>query len=350
MPDISKIYTSDTHAQKEVDALLAAEGIRRDRNLDYTCGVYDDAYEHLIATGSCFKNSLRCFAVSDKHQGEGLLNSVLTHLIEVQHERGNAHFFLYTKCSSAKFFGDLGFHEIARVPDELVFMENRRSGFEDYLAALQAESPVPADGQRIAALVMNANPFTLGHQYLVEKAAAENDLVHLFIVSEDASLVPFAVRKKLVQAGTAHIPNLVYHESGPYIISSATFPSYFQKDEASVSEGHARLDIAIFQRIAAVLGITRRYVGDEPLSQVTSLYNQVMQKALPASGIECVIVPRKEQSGQVISASTVRQALQTGDFTRLSELVPPTTLEYFKSDEAAPILKIIAQADNVVHH
>lgn len=79
MPDISKIYTSDTHAQKEVDALLAAEGIRRDRNLDYTCGVYDDAYEHLIATGSCFKNTLRCFAVSDKHQGEGLLLEQRTH-------------------------------------------------------------------------------------------------------------------------------------------------------------------------------------------------------------------------------------------------------------------------------
>ena len=350
MPDISKIYSSDAHAQMEIDALLAAEGIRRDRNLDYSCGIYDEAYEHIIATGSCFKNTLRCFAVSDKHQGEGLLNSILTHLIEVQHERGNAHFFLYTKCSSAKFFADLGFHEIARVPDELVFMENRRNGFADYLAALKAESPAPADGQRIASLVMNANPFTLGHQYLVEKAAAENDLVHLFIVSEDASLVPFSVRKKLVLAGTAHIKNLVYHESGPYIISSATFPSYFQKDEMAVSSGHARLDITIFQRIAATLGITRRYVGDEPLSQVTNLYNQIMQKALPACGIECVILPRKEQNGQAISASVVRQALQTDDFARLAALVPSTTLEYFQSDEAAPIRRAIASAGNVIHH
>ena len=89
---------------------------------------------------------------------------------------------------------------------------------------------------------MNANPFTLGHQYLVETAAASCDLLHLFIVSEDSSLVPFSVRKKLVMEGTAHLSNICYHESGPYIISSATFPSYFQKDETAVIESHARLD------------------------------------------------------------------------------------------------------------
>jgi len=350
MPDISKIYPSDAHAQQQVDALLAAEGIRRDKNLDYTCGIYDEDYTQLIATGSCFKNTLRCFAVSHKHQGEGLLNSVITHLIELQHERGNSHFFLYTKTKSAKFFGDLGFYEIAAVPGELSFMENRRTGFQDYLAALTAESPRPQPGQRIAAIVMNANPFTLGHLFLIEKAAAENDLVHLFIVSEDASLVPFAVRRQLVYAGTAHLRNLVYHDSGPYIISSATFPSYFQKDEEAVSRGHALLDITIFRQIAKVLGITRRYVGDEPLSQVTNLYNQIMREELPAAGVECIVVPRKEQTGAAISASTVRQALQNGDLATLRTLVPPTTLEFFQSEAAAPVLAAIRSAGDVVHH
>ena len=101
-------------------------------------------------------------------------------------------------------------------------MENKRTCFSSYLNSLvkQKES-----APRIAALVMNANPFTLGHQYLVEKAASENDILHLFIVSEDASLVPFSVRKKLVMEGTAHLKNIRYHDSGPYIISNATFPS-----------------------------------------------------------------------------------------------------------------------------
>lgn len=164
------------------------------------------------------------------------MNSIVSHLIEFQFSRGNTHLFLYTKCNSAKFFGDLGFYEIARIDGQIVFMENRKTGFQNYLRTfakdtlpegLTAETPT----RKIAALVMNANPFTLGHQYLVEKAAAENDLLHLFIVSEDASLVPFKIRKQLVMKGTAHLKNICYHDSGPYIISNATFPSYFQKDE-----------------------------------------------------------------------------------------------------------------------
>lgn len=94
MPDyyISQIYPSDKRANDEVDALLISEGIRRDANLDYTCGMYDDEM-HIIATGSCFGNTLRCFAVSHEHQGEGLMNSIVSHLIEFQFSRGNTHLF-----------------------------------------------------------------------------------------------------------------------------------------------------------------------------------------------------------------------------------------------------------------
>jgi len=87
--------------------LLTAEGIRRDGNLDYTCGLFDDDYE-LIGTGSCFGNTLRCMAVSRDHQGEGLLAQIITHLMDVQFTRGNPHLFVYTKCDSEKFFKDLG--------------------------------------------------------------------------------------------------------------------------------------------------------------------------------------------------------------------------------------------------
>lgn len=329
-----------------VEGLLKQEGIQRDGNLDYTCAIYDEDY-NAIATGSCFGNTLRCFAVDSSHQGEGLLNQVISHLIEVQLERGNLHLFLYTKPESAKFFGDLGFHEIARVENKVVFMENRRTGFPNYLKALGRKK---AEGEKIAALVMNANPFTLGHQYLVEKAAAENDVLHLFIVSEDASLVPFAVRKKLVMEGTKHLKNIVYHDSGPYIISSATFPSYFLKDEANIIESHARLDLAVFQRIAAELGINRRYVGEEPHSQVTGIYNEVMKSELPKSGVECVIVPRKKSDDKVISASTVRQCIQRGDFDALAGLVPASTYQYFTSKEAKPVIDAIRKAGNVVHY
>ena len=343
---ITDIHPSDKRANAQLLDLLIKEGIRKDVNLDYTCGMYDEA-GNLIATGSCFGNTLRCMAVSREHQGEGLMNSIVSHLIEVQFSRGNTHLFLYTKCDSARFFETLGFCEIARIPGQLVFMENRRTGFSGYLQTLTEEK---VEAENIAALVMNANPFTLGHQYLVEKASAENNFLHLFIVSEDASLVPFSVRKKLVMEGTAHLSNIRYHDSGPYIISSATFPSYFQKDEQSVIEGHALLDLTIFTRIASVLGITRRYVGEEPASLVTGIYNQIMMEKLSKHGVECVVVPRKETDGSIISASCVRQALKDGNWSLLKRLVPETTFSYFQSSQAAPVIDRIRNCENVIHY
>ncbi|MGN0999613.1 MAG: [citrate (pro-3S)-lyase] ligase [Faecousia sp.] len=342
---ISQIYPSDRRSLSRIDALLQKEGITRDGNLDYICAMEDENGE-IIATGSCFGCTLRCFAVSSEHQGEGLLNEIISHLMEAQYARGNMHLFLYTKVGSAKFFGNLGFYEIARVDGTLVFMENRKSGFPNYLKALEKTKK---DGVS-AALVMNANPFTLGHQYLVETAAKNCDTLHLFVLSEDASLVPFAVRKRLVREGVAHIPNVVLHDSGPYIISSATFPSYFLKDEAAVIDGHARLDLAVFTKIAQALNVTARYVGEEPTSQVTGLYNQIMAQELPKAGIACHIIPRKESGGKAISASTVRVALQNGDWETLKTLVPPTTYAYFTAPEAAPVLERIRRAGNVVHY
>lgn len=344
--NISQVYPKDRRGNQLIDILLQEEVISRDRNLDYTCGMYDDDM-NIIATGSCFGNTLRCLAVSSKHQGEGLLNEIITHLMEVQCARGNTHLFLYTKCNTSRFFGDLGFYEIAGVDDQVVFMENRRTGFSDYLKTIAVDKiEVP----KAAAIVVNANPFTLGHLYLVEKAAAENDILHLFIVSEDASLVPFNIRKRLIKEGTAHLHNIRFHDSGPYIISSATFPSYFQKDEESVIKGHALLDLTIFKKIAESLGVNRRYVGEEPTSQVTNIYNQIMQEELPKAGVECIVVPRKESSCGAISASTVRKAIQNGDIEKLKELVPKTTLDYFLSEEAKPVIERIRNAENVIHY
>ena len=342
---ISKIYPSDKRSLNQIRALLEQEGITLDANLDYTCGMYDEDY-NIIATGSCFGPTLRCFAVSKQHQGEGLLNQIITHLMDVQFQRGNMHLFLYTKVDSAKFFGDLGFYEIARVDGTLVFMENRRDGFANYLKGLEKTR---TEGT-CAALVMNANPFTLGHQYLAETASAACDTLHIFVLSEDASLVPFAVRKRLVKAGVAHLPNVVLHDSGPYIISNATFPSYFLKNEDAVIHGHARLDLAVFTRIAKALNVTVRYVGEEPTSLVTGIYNGIMASSLPEAGIACRILPRKDAGGKTISASTVRRAIQQEDWETMKILVPQTTLDYFLSPASEPVRRAIAQAGNVIHY
>lgn len=343
---VTQINPSDRRSNMKINELLAAEGIRRDRNLDYTCAIFDDDM-NVIATGSCFGNTLRCLAISRAYQGEGIMNSIVTHLMEVQFARGNSHLFLYTKCDSAKFFASIGFYEIVRIDDRLVFMENRRTGFADYLAQLSKDALC---APKTAALVLNANPFTLGHQYLVEKACAENDVVHLFIVSEDASLVPFNVRKKLVIEGTRQFGNLRYHDSGSYMISTATFPSYFLKDEQAVIEGQALLDLSVFVSIAKALHINRRYVGEEPNSIVTGIYNDTMLRELPKHGITCLVIPRKTHNAAPISASTVRTAIKNQDFDTLKLLVPDTTYQYFCSEEAIPVIRKIQNEQNVVHY
>lgn len=372
--------------QAEVDALLEREGIHRDQHLDYTAAMLDEDY-HVIATGSLFGNTLRCMAVSSDHQGESLMNAIVSHLIEVQYSRGNYHLFLYTKCDSARFFGNLGFYEITRVPEEnIVFMENKRTGFHDYLTALQRETQQaettdrgeanageptaghqaevvmapggscaagPAalnQGERVGAIVMNANPFTLGHRYLVEQARAACGVLHLFMVSEDVSLVPFSVRKKLILEGTKDIPGIIYHEAGSYIISSATFPAYFQKGDNAVIRSQAGIDARIFTQIAAALGITDRFVGDEPTSVVTGIYNEILSTALPEAGVACHIIPRKEADGKAISASTVRSCIHDGRLEDIRGLVPETTYRYFTSPEAAPVIGRIQAAEEVVHY
>lgn len=345
---VSKVYASDKNTNLKVNKLLEQEGIRRDKNLDYTCAMFDEDY-NVIATGSCFGNTLRCMAVSNAHQGEGLMNEIVTHLVQFEFERGIYHLFLYTKCESVKFFGDLGFYEIVRADGQAVFMENRKTGFKEYLDELVKTK---VNAPKIAALVLNANPFTLGHLYLIEKAASENDYVHIFIVSEDASLVPFEIRKKLVIEGTSHLKNLIYHDSGAYIISSSTFPSYFQKDESAVIESHAKIDLSIFVKIAESLGITSRYVGEEPKSLVTGIYNKIMQSKLPENGIKCVIVPRKQESqnGEVISASKVRQAIKDNQLELIKNLVPESTYKYFTSIDAQPVIQKIQAQSNVIHY
>jgi [citrate (pro-3S)-lyase] ligase len=341
---VSTIYPGDTKGNEKIKGLLEAEGIRKDANIDYTCAIFDEKSE-VVATGSCYKNTLRCLAVKGDCQGEGLMNLVVTHLIDEEYRKGNFHLFLYTKCNSARFFKDLGFHEIIRIENQLVFMENRSTGFNDYLLGLEKKE----EKGKTAGIVMNCNPISLGHQYLIEKAASENDVLHFFIVSEDSSFFPFAVRKKLILEATGHITNICYHDTGPYMISSATFPSYFQKDSESVIRSQALLDTMIFARIAKQLGIERRYVGEEPTSQVTGIYNQIMKEKLPEYGIDCIEIPRLTQGKEVISASKIRRAIKEDRWDVLTKLAPEATKDFLRSEAAKPVIEKIRQAENVIH-
>jgi [citrate (pro-3S)-lyase] ligase len=183
----------------------------------------------------------------------------------------------------------------------------------------------------VGAIVMNCNPFTLGHQYLVEYAAAKVARLYIFVVEEDRSEFPFKDRIELVRQGVKHIPNVEVLPSGKFIISQQTFSGYFNKAELQDVTVDSSEDVEIFAKeIAPTLGITIRFAGEEPTDNVTRQYNETMKRILPRYGIEFCEIPRKTFSEEIISASKVREALKVGDFDKIKQFVPETTLNYLR--------------------
>ncbi|MDN6640340.1 MAG: [citrate (pro-3S)-lyase] ligase [Tetragenococcus sp.] len=307
--------------------LMEKAGLQADEHLDYTIGIYDG--KKLIATGSFDENIIKCVVVCKDYQAENLVTQLITQLIEQMNEKGYFHYFLYTKPERETVFRSLGFKKIV-ANEEVLFMEQGPEDFSSYLHYLQ-ENKKAGSG---AGIVMNANPFTKGHQYLVETAAENNEQVYVFVLSEDHSEFSTDDRVKMVQAGVDHLTNVTVFPTRKYLVSQATFPAYFLKDKAelTIAKTQATLDAQIFkEKIAPVLDIRVRYVGDEPYSKVTEVYNQAMQEVFN-SELDLVILPRKAIEGDVISATKVRKAIEEQDERLLLELLPKTTYDYLKTN------------------
>lgn len=188
----------------------------------------------------------------------------------------------------------------------------------------------------VGAIVMNCNPFTLGHQHLIEYAAAQVARLYVFVVEEDKSEFPFADRFELVRLGVKKFSNVEVLPSGKFIISQQTFSGYFNKSELQDVQVDSSEDVEIFAKeIAPTLGITIRFAGEEPTDGVTRQYNETMRRILPRHGVEFREIPRKTFGDEVISASTVRELLKRGDFDRIKNLVPETTFDYLRQRFAA---------------
>ena len=302
-------------------AFLAKAGLEADEGVERTALIWEDG--QLIATGSRQGNILKCIAVDDAHQGEGLTGTLLTALRQDALEAGFDHLFLYTKPKNRWMFSSLFFYPVAQTADVLL-MENRRDGISRFLDTLPA-----AETGTVGAAVMNCNPFTKGHRYLIETAAKECSHLYVFVLSEDRSEFSAKDRMEMVRLGTADLPNVTVLPTGPYLISSATFPTYFLKDREAATEVQCLLDIEVFTKyFAPRFGITHRYVGTEPLSPMTARYNQALKQYLPQAGIELRDLPRLEAGGAPVSASRVRALLKEGNTAALSNLLPETTLQY----------------------
>ena len=336
--EIRRLWIDRDPRQKQLwQNLLQSSGIRAEAAISYCAGLFFE--DQLVATGSLYQNIIKCVAVSPAHQGGKAVSILLSHLLSTVMENGSSSCYVYTKPQAARSFEELGFRELARVDDQLVFMERAIYGFPQYLKDLERQR-VPGQA---AGIVMNANPFTLGHRYLAERAARENETLHLFVLSEELSAFPAATRLELVRRGVQHLPNVRVHPTGDYMVSAKTFPSYFLKEDVQVAKVQATLDAILFRdHIAPAAGITRRYVGEEPLSPVTQLYNESMKEVFHGA-IDLVILPRIEQGGNVISASRVRDLLRRGKTEETKELVPESTYAYLISPEGKALIQKLQQ-------
>ncbi len=186
-------------------------------------------------------------------------------------------------------------------------------------------------GKITGAIVMNCNPFSRGHRYLIERSRRRVDLLIVFVVEEDESLFPFEERFKLIEEGTKDMDNVMVVPSGDFILSRNNFREYFLKEEDEVVALNAEYDINVFaDYIAKPLHITYRFAGQEPEDRVTNIYNEAMRNVLPQKGISFVEFPRIEIEDEVISASRVRKVLKDGEYDKAWQLVPETTRQYLE--------------------
>lgn len=181
----------------------------------------------------------------------------------------------------------------------------------------------------VGAIIMNCNPFTKGHRYLIEMAKKEVDELIIFVLEEDKSYFSFEDRYRLVKEGTEDLENVHVLPSGSFILSALTFPEYFIKEQIQNLQINPLKDIDIFaKKIAPELNIKIRFAGTEPQDNITGQYNETMREFLPKYGIEFREIPRVLFQDTVISASTVRRLLENKRYDELRNYVPNTTFKY----------------------
>ena len=116
--------------------------------------------------------------------------------------------------------------------------------------------------------------------------------------------------------GVKDLDRVILHQTSDYIISAATFPTYFMKEKTEAGKANCRLDLELFgKRIAPELHITKRFVGTEPNCAVTDCYNVTMKEVLPGLGI-------------------VRQAVKEGKTEEIRGLVPESTWKHIAGERS----------------
>ena len=392
--EIQTLNPATPRQRQRIEAFLKRNALRID-DMNYYAAVLDDDGE-MIAGGGLKDDVIKCVAVDDAHKGEAIANTLVSHLISHANQEGYGCIKLFTKPKNRQLFESLSFRLLAEAP-EAILMETGIGGISNTVEALKkikeesekykeynkeckednkeckednkeckedskeckeeektnlntttpqllntsylnTSTPqhLNTTMQPTGCIVMNCNPFTLGHRYLIEQAAKQVERLYVMVVKEDCSLFAYTERKAMVEQGVADIENVSVIDGSDYAISRATFPTYFLKRLDDAADTQMLLDLDLFRRhIAPALGATVRFVGTEPTDQLTRRYNQLMHEALK----DVREINRLEKDGNAVSASRVRKAMEEGDMNTIRQLVPPTTLPYIIAHLATQALQ-----------
>ena len=364
--EIQTLNPATPRQRQRIEAFLKRNALRID-DMNYYAAMLDDDGE-MIAGGGLKDDVIKCVAVDDAHKGEAIANTLVSHLISHANQEGYGCIKLFTKPKNRQLFESLSFRLLAEAP-EAILMETGIGGISNTVEALKkikeesekykeynkeckedskecrentsylTTSPphhLTTTMQPTGCIVMNCNPFTLGHRYLIEQAAKQVERLYVMVVKEDCSLFAYTERKAMVEQGVADIENVNVIDGSDYAISRATFPTYFLKRLDDAADTQMLLDLDLFRRhIAPALGATVRFVGTEPTDQLTRRYNQLMHEALK----DVREINRLEKDGNAVSASRVRKAMEEGDMNTIRQLVPPTTLPYIIAHLATQALQ-----------
>ena len=332
--------------RQRVERFLAENSLRLD-DVDYYAGVYAVGDDELLAGGGLKGNVIKCIAVGNRLRDEGMSNRLVSHLISRAHEQGFTTIRVFTKPDNLQIFESLSFRLLATSP-KAILMETG-DGLKRYCDHLSRASFLAPRSSKKGVIVMNANPFTRGHRYLIEQAARQVDRLFVMAVKEDLSTFGYEERLAMIQAGCRELNNVSVVEGSDYAISATTFPTYFLKQLSDASDTQMMLDLDLFARhIAPALQASVRFVGSEPTDRLTRRYNELMEQLLPEKGIEVIEIERllmPSESDEIeqdtaISASAVRRFLNEGSLQKAAALVPPTTLPYLIAHLATQALQI----------
>lgn len=208
------------------------------------------------------------------------------------------------------------------------FLNNRE--LLDYVEYVKKLRLPNAENLKLGAICTQANPFTKGHLALAQKASTELDHVYIFVVQDSLMALPFLDRMDIVNDAVKGLPNVTVLSCGSFMSSYRTFPDYFTvaKYREKFDLTNVIIDTKIFASLfCKALGITYRYLGEEPQDPYTSKLVDHFFEMLPKYGITPVLMERVSVGDCPISASTVRRLVKEGNLTRAQDYVSPRAVK-----------------------